>query len=278
MDHGLLAAPMAFRSLSRPSSAISALASTLRSFSLDLASSAPRLPKTLSRSAGSRLFFVRCSCAVFQGASLSSRLRDPSKRYRKLSEAPVPSPAFRRASVPSFVRFSRGSRRLAAPFHSGSASASPSLLRLRRSRRLSFRFRAPAFRLARLRGRPWASLRLELPVPSGSSVPSESSDSSGPSDPFRSLPSFPFASLPRKEVIQRTFRYGYLVTTSPQSIGLTFDGCPLSVSSPASGAPKLPWCDGRCVQGPGTYSPRHADPRLLATPTSCGGLQPTVPN
>src|SRR3712207_7936144 len=32
----------------------------------------------------------------------------------------------------------------------------------------------------------------------------------------------------------------------------------------------LPWCDGRCVQGPGTYSPRHADPRLLATPPSRG--------
>ena len=32
---------------------------------------------------------------------------------------------------------------------------------------------------------------------------------------------------------------------------------------------KLPWRDGRCVQDPGTYSPRHADPRLLAIPTSC---------
>jgi len=21
--------------------------------------------------------------------------------------------------------------------------------------------------------------------------------------------------------------------------------------------PRLPWLDGRCVQGPGTYSPRH---------------------
>src|SRR5207342_3384736 len=31
---------------------------------------------------------------------------------------------------------------------------------------------------------------------------------------------------------------------------------------------KLPWCDGRCVQGPGTYSPRHSDSRLLAIPTS----------
>src|SRR6266702_5610283 len=30
----------------------------------------------------------------------------------------------------------------------------------------------------------------------------------------------------------------------------------------------LPWCDGRCVQDPGTYSPRQADPRLLAIPTS----------
>src|ERR1700723_3922508 len=31
---------------------------------------------------------------------------------------------------------------------------------------------------------------------------------------------------------------------------------------------RLPWCDGRCVQDPGTYSPRHADPRLLAIPAS----------
>ncbi len=30
------------------------------------------------------------------------------------------------------------------------------------------------------------------------------------------------------------------------------------------------------VQGPGTHSPRHADPRLLATPTSWGGLQPAI--
>ena len=32
---------------------------------------------------------------------------------------------------------------------------------------------------------------------------------------------------------------------------------------------KLKWCDGRCVQGPGTYSPQYADLRLLATPSSC---------
>ncbi len=30
-----------------------------------------------------------------------------------------------------------------------------------------------------------------------------------------------------------------------------------------------PWCDGRCVQDLRTYSPWHADPRLLAIPTSC---------
>ena len=35
------------------------------------------------------------------------------------------------------------------------------------------------------------------------------------------------------------------------------------------GCYKLSWCDGRCVQGPGTYSPQHADLRLLAIPTSC---------
>ena len=32
---------------------------------------------------------------------------------------------------------------------------------------------------------------------------------------------------------------------------------------------QLSWCDGRCVQGPGTYSPRRSDTRLLAIPASC---------
>ena len=40
------------------------------------------------------------------------------------------------------------------------------------------------------------------------------------------------------------------------------------VTPPTSGVTNS-WCDGRCVQGPGTYSPRHADPRLLAIPASC---------
>ena len=32
--------------------------------------------------------------------------------------------------------------------------------------------------------------------------------------------------------------------------------------------PKLPWLDGRCVQGPGTYSPRDYYTRLLRIPAS----------
>ena len=32
---------------------------------------------------------------------------------------------------------------------------------------------------------------------------------------------------------------------------------------------QLGWCDGRCVQGPGTYSPQLSDLRLLAIPASC---------
>ena len=58
-----------------------------------------------------------------------------------------------------------------------------------------------------------------------------------------------------RRLSSRTFPYGYLVTTSPQSPtppsylpfkqGRYFRSC------------RLPWRDGRCVQGPGTYSPRH---------------------
>src|SRR5476649_618860 len=40
----------------------------------------------------------------------------------------------------------------------------------------------------------------------------------------------------------------------------------------------LPWCDGRCVQGPGTYSPRHADSRLLAIPTSWSRVADSNPD
>ena len=62
--------PEAYRSLSRPSSAISAMASTLRSYSLDLAKPPSAPPKTIERANGSKLFFHCCcfdsSCAVFK--------------------------------------------------------------------------------------------------------------------------------------------------------------------------------------------------------------------
>jgi hypothetical protein len=41
---------------------------------------------------------------------------------------------------------------------------------------------------------------------------------------------------------------------------------------------QLSWCDGRCVQGPGTHSPWHADPRLLAIPTSWSRIADSNPN
>jgi len=41
---------------------------------------------------------------------------------------------------------------------------------------------------------------------------------------------------------------------------------------------RLSWCDGRCVQGPGTYSPWHADPRLLAIPTSWSRVADSNPD
>ena len=58
--------PMAFRSLSRPSSAISALASTLRSFSLDLASFRSRPLLRLFRDRAARASFIAFPCAVFK--------------------------------------------------------------------------------------------------------------------------------------------------------------------------------------------------------------------
>ena len=44
------------------------------------------------------------------------------------------------------------------------------------------------------------------------------------------------------------------------------------------GRPRLPWLDGRCVQGPGTYSPWRADPRLLAIPASWSRVADSNPN
>ena len=84
--------------------------------------------------------------------------------------------------------------------------------------------------------------------------------------------------LPRKEVIQphlpvRLPCYDFTPLTLH-----TFGASPLDGWAGDFGCRRLGWCDGRCVQGPGTHSPRHADPRLLATPTSCGRVAAHNPN
>ena len=52
----------------------------------------------------------------------------------------------------------------------------------------------------------------------------------------------------------------------------------LDVIANGFGRPQLPWLDGRCVQGPGTYSPWRADPRLLAIPASWSRVADSNPN
>ena len=74
--------------------------------------------------------------------------------------------------------------------------------------------------------------------------------------------------LHRKEVIQphlpiRLPCYDFTPVANP-----TFGSVLLKGQATDFGYYRLPWCDGRCVQGPGTYSPRPADSRLLAIPTS----------
>ena len=121
--------PRAFRSLSRPSSAISALASTLRSYSLDLASFASVTLLRLLRGDFRSFVSFRSPCAVFKvqagcarfhllprvlsrriGHRTASRRRnarqlldfevscEPSKRYRDDSVRTLP-PRFRSASA-----------------------------------------------------------------------------------------------------------------------------------------------------------------------------------
>src|SRR5918911_1802015 len=88
----------------------------------------------------------------------------------------------------------------------------------------------------------------------------------------------PAEKLLRKEVIQpqvplRLPCYDFTPVTNP-----TFAEGPLAVSLIVFWLSQLPWCDGRCVQGPGTYSPRRADPRLLAIPPSRGRVAARDPN
>ena len=82
----------------------------------------------------------------------------------------------------------------------------------------------------------------------------------------------------RKEVIQpqvllRLPCYDFTLIICPTLGGWLLKGYPTGF-----GCYKLSWCDGRCVQGPGTYSPRRADPRLLAIPTSCRRVAAYSPN
>ena len=82
----------------------------------------------------------------------------------------------------------------------------------------------------------------------------------------------------RKEVIQphlpiRLPCYDFTPVT-----GSTFGSSLLKGWVTDFGRFRLPWCDGRCVQDPGTYSPRHADPRLLAIPASCSRVADYSPN
>ena len=63
--------------------------------------------------------------------------------------------------------------------------------------------------------------------------------------------------FPRKEVIQpqlplRLPCYDFTPITGP-----TFDGSLPEGWATGFGCCSLSWCDGRCVQGPGTYSPRR---------------------
>ena len=75
----------------------------------------------------------------------------------------------------------------------------------------------------------------------------------------------------------RTFRYGYLVTTSPQSLILPSTAASKSWLT-GFGYSQLSWCDGRCVQGPGTYSRQYADLPLLAIPASWSRISDFNPN
>ena len=72
----------------------------------------------------------------------------------------------------------------------------------------------------------------------------------------------------------RRFPYGYLVTTSPSSKNRDSNTTNDHILIPAL----FGWCDGRCVQGAGTYSPRDCDTRLLRIPASWGRVTALNPN
>ena len=84
--------------------------------------------------------------------------------------------------------------------------------------------------------------------------------------------------LLRKEVIQPHLPIRLPCYDFTPIIDPTFDGSLLIGQATGFGCYQLSWCDGRCVQGPGTYSPQYADLRLLAIPTSCRRVAACNPN
>ena len=81
----------------------------------------------------------------------------------------------------------------------------------------------------------------------------------------------------RKEVIQPHLPIRLPCYDFTPVIGSTF-GSSLLRWVTDFGHIQLPWRDGRCVQDPGTYSPRHSDSRLLAIPASCSRVADYNPN
>src|SRR5699024_10142095 len=87
-----------------------------------------------------------------------------------------------------------------------------------------------------------------------------------------------FRYILRKEVIQPHLPIRLPCYDFTPIIGPTVDGC-LDLGWPAGFRCYGPsWCDGRCVHVPGTYSPWHSDPRLLAIPASWSRVADPNPN
>ena len=67
----------------------------------------------------------------------------------------------------------------------------------------------------------------------------------------------------RKEVIQPHLPIRLPCYDFTPIIDSTFDCCLFNSWLTGFGYSQLSWCDGRCVQGPGTYSRQYADLPLL---------------
>src|ERR1700750_1204798 len=76
----------------------------------------------------------------------------------------------------------------------------------------------------------------------------------------------------------RTFRYGYLVTTSPQSRAPPSTAPSTRVRPPASGVACFRGVTGGVYKARERIHRGNADPRLLATPPSCRRVSACNPN